>query len=174
MRKTIMFLLFVTCFSPAAKAVSDSPEITAVPGQVNPYKTRSELLMDATAYTGVFTPEQAVAVWAKGLEKRSAAMQYIVMTDKLKKEYAGQLDELRSNWVTGMSSPSVVDYMITGVNKTDDTHAVIDLKIEIAATWSPSSEFYDASFWLVNENGFWRIDRIVADKELYYYTFYQP
>lgn len=156
-----------------AKAVSDSPEITPAPGQVNPYKTRSELLMDATAYTGVFTPEQAAVVWAKGLEVRSAAMQYIVMTDKLKKEYAEQLDTLRSNWVTGMSSPWVQSFTITEVKTPDDTHAEIGLKFETMAGGIPP-EFFDAKLWLVNESGFWRIDRIWTDKGLYYYTLYQP
>lgn len=173
MRKVAIFLFLLICLSTAAMAVSDSPEITAAPGQVNPYKTRSELLMDATMYTGVFTPEQAAEVWAKGLEGRSAAMQYIVMTDTLKKEYSGQLDALRSNWVTGMSSPSVVGHTLTKVNKTDDAHAEIVLRIEVAATWSPS-EFYDAKLWLVREDMFWRIDRIWTDKGLYYYTLYQP
>lgn len=156
-----------------AEAASVPPEITAQPGQVNPYKTRSELLMDATNWTGVFTPEQAAEVWAKGLEKRSAAMQYTVMTESLKEKYAGQLDGLRSNWVTGMSSPSVQGYTIIELNRTDDAHAEIGLKIETAATYSPS-EFYHARLWLIRKGEFWRIDRIWIDKDLYPYTLYQP
>jgi hypothetical protein len=44
-----------------------------MPEQVDPYTVRSELLMDATNYTGVFTPEQAACRVGDGLEKRSAA-----------------------------------------------------------------------------------------------------
>lgn len=173
MRKLIVFLFLLICLTSLAEAASVPPEITAQPGQADPYKTRSELLMDATNYTGVFTPEQAAEVWAKGLIRRSAAMQYTVMTEQLKKKYAGQLDALRSNWVTGMSSPWVQDYTITKENRTDDTHAEIGLKIETAVTTSPS-EFFDAILWLVREGEFWRIERIWTDKRLYPYTLYQP
>ncbi|SBW06296.1 exported hypothetical protein [uncultured Eubacteriales bacterium] len=173
MRRFIIFLFLFVCLFSSVEAASIPPEITAQPGQVNPYKTRSELLMDATGYTGVFTPEQASEVWAKGLEQRSAAMQYTVMTNKLKMEYAEQLDRLGSNWVTGMSSPSVQGYTLTEINKTDDTHAEINLSIEVAATWSPS-EFYNAKLWLTREGEFWRVDRILTDDGLYPYTLYQP
>lgn len=173
MRKLMVFLFLFIYLASSAEAAAVPPEITAQPGQVNPYKTRSELLMDATNYTGVFTPEQAAELWAKGLERRSAAMQYTVMTKKLKEKYAAQLDALRSNWVVGMSSPSVQGYSIIRTNRTDDTHAEINLKIETAATWSPS-EFHDAKLWLVREGEFWRIDSIWADKQLYPYTLYQP
>lgn len=150
-----------------------SPDITAQPGQVDPYRTRSELLMDAANYTGVFTPERAADVWMQGLIRRSAAMQYTVMTEKLKKEYAGQLDALRSNWVTGMSSPSVQGYKLTGNFKPDDTHAEISLKIETASASTPP-DYYNAKLRIVNEGGFWRIERIWTDKELYPYTLYRP
>jgi hypothetical protein len=173
MRKLIVFLFIFACLVSSAAAATAAPDITAQPGQVDPYRTRSELLMEASNYTGVFTPEQAAEVWAKGLERRSAAMQYTVMTEKLKKEYAKQLDALRSNWVTGMSSPSVQGYTILNSARTDDTHAEISLKIETAATWSPS-EFCDARLWLVREGEFWRIDNIWTDKGLYFYTLYKP
>ena len=172
MRKIIVFLLLSVCLFPIITIVSASPEITAQPGQVDPYKTRSELLMDATKYTGSLTPEQAASVWAKGLEERSAAMQYIVMTDKLKKEYARQLDALSSNWVTGMSSPWVQSFSITNISKTDDSHTEIELKFEIMAVYFHIC--YDAKLWLVREGDFWRIERIWTAKELYPYTLYNP
>jgi hypothetical protein len=165
----MILLLSALIFMPAAAL----PEITAQPGQVNPYMTRSELLMEATDYTGVFSPEQAAQVWATGLIRRSAAMQYTVMTGTLKKEYAGQLDALRSNWVTGMSSPSVWSFTITGVYRKDAENAEINLCIETAAVQSPP-EYYKAKLCLVKERPFWRISRIWTDKELYPYTLYQP
>ena len=173
MRKLILFMFFLICFTLLAEAASAPPEITAQPGQVDPYKTRSELLKDATNFTGVFTPEQATEVWANGLIRRSAAMQYTVMTEQLKKKYAEHLDALRSNWVTGMSSPSVQGYTINTKDETDQTHAKISLTIETGAAYSPS-EFYDATLWLVREGEFWRIECIWADNRLYPYTLYQP
>jgi hypothetical protein len=129
--------------------------------------------MIAAGSTGVFTPEEAVDVWAKGLERRSAALQYAVMTEALKEDYAGQLDALRSNWVTGMSSPSVQGYTVTKKNTAGNGHAEIGLLIEVAATWSPS-QFYEAKLWLVREGEFWRSDRLWTDQRLYPYTLYQP
>lgn len=173
MRKLLVLLFAFVCLASLTGAASAPPEITAQPGQVDPYKTRSELLMDAANYTGVFTPEQATEVWAKGLEGRSAAMQYTVMTETLKKKYAEQLDALRSNWVTGGSSPWVQSYTITEADKTDDAHTEISLRIETVSSYSPS-EFYEARLWLIREGEFWRIDRIWTDKRLYPYTLYQP
>ncbi|NCB51271.1 MAG: hypothetical protein EOM54_05255 [Clostridia bacterium] len=173
MRKFVIFLFLLVCLSLSTGATVTSPEITAQPGQINPYRTRSELLMDATNYTGIFTPEQTIEVWVKGLERRSAAMQYIVMTENLKNKYAEQLDALRSNWVTGMSSPSVQGYTITETCRTDDSHIEVGLNIETASTTTPS-EFYNARLWLVREGEFWRIDRIWTDNKLYPYTLYMP
>ena len=173
MRKTWIFLCVLAVLSPLARAVSASPEITAAPGQVDPYRTRSELLMDAARYTGVCTPEQAADVWAKGLEQRNAAMQYAVMTDVLKVEYVKQLDALRSNWVTGVSSPWVSDFTIEEVSRSDGTHAKIGLRVETMTSHSPP-EVYHADLRLIREDGFWRIEEIRADQELYAYTLYRP
>lgn len=141
-------------------------------GQVDIYKVRSELLMDATNYAGVFTPKEAATVWAKGLEHRSAAMQYTVMTDKLKKQYADGLDEWKSNWVAGQSSPSVLSFTITDITRPDDTHAIINLKFEVGCP-SCTSKYYNATLWLVREQEFWRIENLSTDKELYTYTLFE-
>ena len=52
--------------------------------EVNKYEVRNELLMQAMDNVGVCRPEDASTVWAEGLMKRSAAMQYSVMSAKLK------------------------------------------------------------------------------------------
>ncbi len=175
MRKIFIFscaLIIVSCLTLIAYA--DSDDIEAQPGQVDPYKTRSELLMNASSYTGVFTPEQAASVWAQGLEQRSAALQYVVMTQKLKDKYEKQLNALNSNWVTGLSSPSVMGYTLTDIKMHGETHADIRLKIKVGATWDPEGEFYKAELRLVREGDFWRIERIKTDEELYPYTLYKP
>jgi len=176
LRKTVMIICVLACISLLTGVMHNgmvSPEITAAPGQVDPYKTRAELLMDAASYIGVCMPEQAAAIWVKGLEQRSAALQYVVMTDALKKKYAQQLDALRSNWVTGMSSPWVNGYTITEIKKPDDTHAEIGLIIETMASHG-RPEYYRARLRLVREGDFWRIEQIQADEGLYWYTLYQP
>lgn len=162
-----------TPFASSIAYAEPTPEITPLPGQVNPYKTRSELLMAATNYVGALTPDQAATIWAEGLTHRSAAMQYIVMTEKLKSEYARQLDAVKSNWVTGMSSPWVGGFTFEKINNLDNLHAEIDIKFEIVNTASPP-KYYNAKLWLIKEDGFWRISRISTDKELTLYTFYTP
>lgn len=155
----------------AEKMGKTAPEIQPFPGQVNPYKTRSELLMKATNYVGAVTPEQASTIWAEGLRHRSAAMQYIVMTEKLKSEYANQLDTLNSNWVTGMSSPWVGGFTFEKIIQLDEIHAEVYLKFEIVSTTSPP-KYYNAKLWLIKEKDFWRIQHIWTDKELFFYTLY--
>lgn len=172
MRKFKVFLILYLSLLPNLVMAADLPEITPQPGQANPYKTRSELLMDATKYTGVNSPEAVAEVWATGLKDRSAALQYTVMTAKLQKEYAEQLDELRSNWVTGVSSPWVQSFSITDVTKTDDLHVKLKLKVEVVATKTPS-QYYYAKLWLIREGDFWRIERIWTDDELYTYTLFK-
>ena len=144
--------------------------VSAVIGTIDTYRTRSELLMEATNYTGVFTPEEAATVWAEGLYRRSAALQYTVMTEKLKKQYAEKLDKWGSNWVTGQSSPSVMSFMITSVEKTDKTHSKVNLKFEVGSP-STSSKYYDAILWLVREGEFWRVEKIWTDQALNVFTF---
>ncbi len=172
-RKIATIVCILLCLSPLAQAAPPSSDITAQPGQVDPYRTRSELLMKATKYTGVFTPEQAAATWAEGLKARSAALQYTVMTDKLQKKYARQLDTARSNWVTGVSSPWVESFVVTRDRKPNDTHAEIDLTFETATAAGPFGT-YKAKLWMVREGEFWRIERIWTDEALYPYTLYTP
>ena len=171
-RKSAAFFLMFTLLA-ALPAHAAAPDITPAPGQVNPYRTRSELLMDAAKHTGVSTPEQAAAIWAKGLEQRSAALQYTVMTAALQDEYAAGLDALRSNCVTGMSSPWVQNAAFTSVRRPDNTHAEISLRFETASSAGPAGT-YTAKLWLVREGGFWRIGRIRAEEGLYPYTLYKP
>lgn len=104
---------------------------------------------------------------------RSAAMQYTVMTEQLKEKYAGQLDALRSNWVTGMSSPWVNSFTTTDISKPDGSHAEIGLRFELMTSAGPSGN-YNARLWVVREEEFWRIERIWTDQELYWYTLYKP
>jgi hypothetical protein len=89
------------------------------------------------------------------------------------KEYAGQLDALRSNWVTVCQALRFGVLQITGVYRKDAENAEINLCIETAAVQSPP-EYYKAKLCLVKERPFWRISRIWTDKELYPYTLYQP
>lgn len=165
----LLAMLILPCNTIRANATSVSSVFMSEQG--NPYQTRSELLMNATDYVGVFTPEQAATVWANGLINRSAAMQYIVMTESLKEIYARQLGD--SNWVTGESSPWVSSYEITKLENTDDTHAEVNILFETLSAGVPYKE-YIAKLWLVKENDFWRIEKIQTDKDLNIFTGLNP
>lgn len=165
----LLAMLILPCNAIRAKASSVSSVFMSE--QVNPYQTRSELLMSATNYVGIFTPEQAATVWATGLINRSAAMQYVVMTESLKEIYARQLGD--SNWVTGESSPWISSYEITKSEYPNDTHAEVGIVFEALSAGVPYKD-YNAKLWLVKENDFWRIEKIQTDKDLNIFTGFDP
>ncbi len=157
----------------AVSLLSAPPTVTAQPGMVDPYQTRYELLCEATRYTGVIGPEQAATVWATGLQSRSAALQYTVMTAALQEDYARQLDAQGSNWVTGMSSPWVDNFAIYESRQSDDSHTVVSLIFDTMTSAGPDDS-YKARLWIVREGEFWRIEKIRQDEGLYPYTLYKP
>lgn len=134
----------------------------------NACETKSVLLMEAMRYVGSCTPEDAAKTWAEGLKQRSAALQYAVMSDMLKTEYAKRLETTAPNWVTGMSSPWVDSYTI----KLEDGNAkskVAELVFTLATSTGTAGK-YTASLLLTLENGFWRVSGISMDEALYPYT----
>ena len=142
--------------------------------QINPYKIRSELLMEATNYTGVCSPKKAALVWAEGLKLRNAAIQYTVMTKALKSIYAKQLETSTSqgNWVTGMSSPWIESYTILSKIKISYFEVKVIMNFH-AATSAGLFDSYKATLSILKEDPFWRISKIDMDKDLYVYTGFQ-
>lgn len=136
------------------------------------FEVRSRLLMEAMDNIGVCTPEEAALVWAKGLKKRSAAVQYSVMSEELKKGYAQKLEKTAPNWVTGLSSPWVESFEISGV-ETEGKDRIIKLLISTRTSTGPAGD-YLAILTVSQEGGFWRIKHITADSALYPYTGLNP
>ncbi|MFZ5975031.1 MAG: hypothetical protein ACOYU3_06460 [Bacillota bacterium] len=137
------------------------------------YQIRCRQLMEAMQHVGVCTPEQAAETWAKGLMKRSAAMQYSVMSRQLRNEYAKRLEQTAPNWVTGISSPWVSAYRIIGVQKESEKSYVYTLSISLATSAGPAGD-YAATLIVTPEDGFWRITKIATDDALYPYTGFNP
>lgn len=148
-------------------------KVLSVLAQVNQYQVRSELLMDAMQQVGVCNAQAAVDVWANGLIKRSAAMQYSVMNEKLKKQYTKQLEKSAPNWVTGQSSPWVQAYIITNVQKTKENNYIVDLEISTATSTGPAGT-YDANLTIEKIDQFWQISKLSFEDELYVYTGFKP
>ena len=135
----------------------------------NVYQTKSELLMEAMRYVGVCSPEAAASLWAEGLKQRSAALQYAAMSDMLKEEYQKRLQTTAPNWVTGISSPWVDSYMIVSMKESGANSRIAELTFTLVSSGSPS-QTYNASLLLTEENGFWRVNGITMDEQLYSYT----
>lgn len=137
------------------------------------FEIRSRLLREAMDFVGVCCPEDAADVWAKGLKARSAALQYAVMTARLKEAYALHLDETAPNWVTGVSSPYISDYKIIKTDVISDTLQRITLQFSLATSTGPAGEAM-AMLDIAPEERFWRITAISADEALYPYTNFMP
>ncbi|OQB25529.1 MAG: hypothetical protein BWY11_00289 [Firmicutes bacterium ADurb.Bin182] len=143
--------------------------IFAAARQADKCEIRSALLIEAMDGVGVCNPYDAPNIWAKGLKKRNAAMQYSVLSNKLKNPYKKQLEKTFPNWVTGVSSPWVEDVTIAGAEKPAENEYVFDLKVYTMTSAGPAGE-YDARLTVSLEDGFWRISDIDMDKELEVYT----
>lgn len=135
----------------------------------NACETKNALLMEAMRYVGSCTPEDAAKTWAEGLKQRSAALQYAVMSDMLKTEYAKRLETTTPNWVTGMSSPWVDSYTIKKLEDGNAKSKVAELIFTLATSTGTAGK-YTASLLLTLENGFWRVSGISMDEALYPYT----
>lgn len=139
----------------------------------NDCEVRSRLLMEAMNDVGACSPGDAAEVWASGLKKRSAALQYAVMDARLKTEYARQLESTAPNWVTGISSPWVDSYRIVRTECPDADSRVIEMLFSTATSTGPAGD-YRAVLHLARDGCFWRITAISADEGLAPYTGFQP
>jgi len=139
----------------------------------NTYQVRSTLLMEAMDRVGACDPKEAAEIWASGLEGRSAALQYAVMDEALKAEYARQLETSAPNWVTGGSSPWVESYQISKIQEPGEDVRIIHLTFSTLSSTGPAGD-YKAILTLAREGNFWRITKIVADRGLYPYTGFNP
>jgi hypothetical protein len=143
--------------------------VLAAAAEADRYEIRSELLMQAMNEVGVCSPYDAAKVWSDGLIKRSAALQYAVMSRELKDAYAKQLEKTFPNWVTGVSSPWVNEVVIVRSEHPESSAYFFDMKVSTATSTGPAGE-YSAFLTVSMEDGFWRIFSIRADKELEVYT----
>jgi hypothetical protein len=130
---------------------------------------RAELLTDAMDYVGVYSPEAAAEVWAQGLKRRSAAMQYAVMDTDLRTRYAKALETTAPNWVTGTSSPWVSAYAVTAQEQSTPDAYTLTLRIDTATSAGPAQTLH-AVLTIEKRGDFWRITEIHGDEGLSAYT----
>ena len=64
-------------------------------------------------------PKQAVELWILGVNNRSGAVQYTMLSPSLQEKSRSKFEETR--WVTGQSSPSVNNFRITKEEKLSES-----------------------------------------------------
>lgn len=144
----------------------------AAASKADKYEVRSRLLMEAMDSVGACDPKTAAEIWASGLVKRSAALQYSVMSKELKAEYARQLENTAPNWVTGISSPWV-DSFTLNIKDTNQNQKIAEIKFFLATSTGPAGE-YNATLYLTQNGEFWRISNLSFDDELFPYIGFNP
>lgn len=101
-------------------------------------------------------PGEVAEIWAKGVKERNGKVQYAVMDKNLRKKYYQKFVDL--NWVTGTSSPWIVDYKIDLINETPEENK---FKIEFTYTDSTGAEGKYVSTITVKRYGdYWFISDI--------------
>jgi len=133
------------------------------------YPVRNQLLLEALNFVGVCDRESAATVWAEGLKRRNAAMQYSVMNSELREEYAAQLETAFPNWVTGVSSPFIKSYEILKTTPLGNARAEIVLEFTTATSTGVAGA-HRATLTVERDGPFWHIVDIDADDELFVYT----
>ncbi|MDD3570095.1 MAG: hypothetical protein PHY44_03220 [Lachnospiraceae bacterium] len=137
---------------------------------INPSdKSKIRLLEEATDYVGSVSPEKTIDIWSDGLKKRSAALQYVVMTESLKENYVKSLEENGyDNWITGVSSPWVEDYEVLKTNKLSDDSYEYDIKYNTKT--SEGNYNFLVTLKLTKEGDFWKVSEVNGDEDSKAYT----
>ena len=85
------------------------------------YMTSEELhkkIAELEKITMPTTPHEALALWIRGQQTRSGALQYSALSPQLKEEALARVN--KEGWVTGGSSPSLGKAIILEIKKVDD------------------------------------------------------
>ena len=79
------------------------------------------------------TPQALVTIFAKAVQNRNGAVQYMLFCPTLQKKYLAQYEEM--NWVSGTSSPSLTNYQLhqTSANQFS-IHFILSLQGKPAGT----------------------------------------
>ena len=81
----------------------------------------------------VTEPKQAVELWILGVNNRSGAVQYAMLSPSLRKQSRGKFEE--THWITGQSSPSVSNFHFTKVEKLSEFKMRFTVKYDLWASY---------------------------------------
>ncbi|MFI2856398.1 DL-endopeptidase inhibitor IseA family protein [Paenibacillus sp. JSM ZJ436] len=108
-------------------------------------------------------PVQAAELYAFGLQKRNAHIQYASFTDSLKKKMANTFEKLK--WVTGSSSSWITSWEITRETKLSSTKHSVELKLNTATLSGPSTPA-TLKITVVKAGSSWLVDAVSLSGEL--------
>lgn len=81
----------------------------------------------------VTEPKQAVELWILGVNNRSGAVQYAMLSPSLRKQSRSKFEE--THWITGQSSPSVSNFHFTKVKKLSESQMRHTVKYDLWASY---------------------------------------
>lgn len=111
------------------------------------------------------SPDEVANLWAQGVKGRNGLFQYLALSRPLREEFKRIMKvSERDSWVTGFSSPWIVDYKIEKENIGESTFRY---KILFKAITSlPETFIWHATITVASENGKWRIIKIDKDFDI--------
>ena len=98
--------------------------------QLNPLEIQLMSFMNGLM---VGEPKQAVELWILGVNNRSGAVQYAMLSPSLQKQSRRKFEQTR--WVTGQSSPSVSNFRFTKVEKLSESKMRYTVKYDLWASY---------------------------------------
>ncbi len=99
-------------------------------GQLNPFEIQ---LMSFKHGLMVGEPKQAVELWILGVNNRSGAVQYAMLSPSLQEQSRSKFEQTR--WVTGQSSPSVSNFRFTKVEKLSESRTQYTVNYDLWASY---------------------------------------
>lgn len=132
---------------------------------VNANINKTMLLQEAMKEFGAHSPMEAAEIWAKGVKTRNGVLQYAVMDTKLKKTFGNGLDQERSSWTTGFSSPWVKKYKVVKRRGAGWGRSLITVEFHLASSTGEEGSGH-ADLLISREGRFWVIRRIERSPNL--------
>ncbi|KEK11643.1 hypothetical protein EP18_10815 [Lysinibacillus sphaericus] len=81
----------------------------------------------------VTEPKQAVEFWILGVNNRSGAVQYAMLSPALRKQSRSKFEQ--THWITGQSSPSVSNFSFIKVEKVSESKMRCTVKYDLLASY---------------------------------------
>ncbi|MCM3736784.1 hypothetical protein M3215_13380 [Bacillus cytotoxicus] len=119
-----IMLLFLLMF------FNNNPAIAATK-QLNPLEIQ---LMSFMTGLHVGEPKQVVELWILGVNNRSGAVQYAMLSPSLQKESRIKFEQ--THWVTGQSSPWVSNFRFTKVEKPSESRMRYTVKYDLETSYA--------------------------------------